>query len=278
MTATPSVTPIHPDLAAVKARQQMTWASGDFSMVASRIVLSSERLADAAELRAGSSVLDVACGSGNATIAAARHGTHAVGVDYVPQLLDDARVRAAAEGLDVEFHVGDAEALPVGDSSFDAVLSVFGTMFAPDHQRTVDEIVRVAKPGATVALASWTSDGFLGEMFGVITSHVPPPAGVRSPMLWGREDHLVDLFGPAVADIRSSRQTQMFRYRSADEFVDFFRRWYGPTVKAFEALDDARQVELFADLAYLAQRWDRHADGGSIAIPGEYLETVITLR
>jgi ubiquinone/menaquinone biosynthesis C-methylase UbiE len=273
-----TVTPIHPDLAAVKARQQKTWASGDFSMVGSRIVLTSERLADAAELRAGSTVLDVACGSGNATIAAARHGTHAVGVDYVPELLDDARARAAAEGLDVEFHVGDAEALPVADSSFDAVLSVFGTMFAPDHQKTADEIVRAAKPGATVALASWTPDGFLGEMFGVITSHVPAPAGVPSPMLWGREDHLVELFGSSVADIRSSRQTQMFRYRSADEFVDFFRRWYGPTVKAFEALDDAQQVELFADLAYLARRWDRHADGGSIAIPGEYLESVITLR
>ncbi len=273
-----TVTSIHPDLAAVKAKQQKMWSSGNFSMVASRIVLTSERLADSAEIRAGSSVLDVACGNGNAAIAAARNGASVLGVDYVPGLLEDARMRAAAEGLDIEFTVGDAEDLPAPNDSFDAVLSVFGTMFAPDHQQTADEIVRVAKPDATVALASWTPDGFLGEMFGVITAHVPPPAGVPSPMLWGREDHLVELFGDSVDDIRSTKCLQMFRYRSADEFVDYFRRWYGPTVKAFEALDADGQTQLFADLAYLARRWDKYGDGGSIAIPGEYLETVITLR
>jgi ubiquinone/menaquinone biosynthesis C-methylase UbiE len=273
-----TVTPLQPDLSAVKAKQQTTWSSGNFSMVASRIVLTSERLADAADLRAGWSVLDVACGNGNATLAAARQGTNALGIDYVPALIDDARRRAAAEGLDVEFTVGDAEDLPADDDSFDAVLSVFGTMFAPDHQQTADEIIRVTKPGATVGLASWTPDGFLGEMFGVITSHVPAPAGVRSPMLWGREEHLVDLFGDQVDDIRSQKRFQMFRYRSADDFVDYFRRWYGPTLKAFQALDEDGQTQLFADLAYLARRWDKHGDGGSIAIPGEYLESVITFR
>ena len=273
-----TVSPLQPDLSAVKAKQQKTWSSGNFSMVASRIVLTSERLADAADLRAGWSVLDVACGNGNATLAAARQGAHAVGIDYVPALIDDARRRAAAEGLDVEFTVGDAEDLPADDDSFDAVLSVFGTMFAPDHQQTADEIIRVTKPGATVGLASWTPDGFLGEMFGVITSHVPAPAGVRSPMLWGCEEHLVDLFGDQVDDIRSQKCFQMFRYRSADDFVDYFRRWYGPTLKAFQALDEDGQTQLFADLAYLARRWDKHGDGGSIAIPGEYLESVITLR
>jgi ubiquinone/menaquinone biosynthesis C-methylase UbiE len=266
------------DLSVVKARQQQTWASGDFSMVASRIVLSSERLAEAANLRAGSRVLDVACGSGNATIAAARHGTHAVGIDYVGSLLEDARERAAAEGLDAEFHVGDAEDLPVSDDSFDAVLSVFGTMFAPDHRRTASEIVRVARPGATVALASWTPTGFIGEMFGVISGHVPPPPGVASPMLWGTESHLENLFGDAVADIRSTTETQSFRYTSAEEFVEYFRRWYGPTLKAFAALDADRQLMLNADLVHLAQRWDSNQDGGAVNIPAEYLQSVITLR
>ncbi|MCW2573788.1 MAG: Methyltransferase type 11, partial [Frankiales bacterium] len=168
-----TTTPTQPDLAAVKARQQKTWASGDFAVVASRIVLVSELLADSAELRAGSRVLDVACGNGNATLAAARSGTSAVGIDYVPELLEDGRARAAAEGLDVEMRLGDAEALPFADASFDAALSVFGAMFAPDHRRTAQEILRVVRPGGTVGLASWTPDGFIGEMFRVITSHAP---------------------------------------------------------------------------------------------------------
>ena len=165
------------DLSVIKARQQKTWASGDFAVVAARIVLASELLADAADLRAGWTVLDVACGNGNATLAAARSSTHAVGIDYVPELLEGGRTRAAAEGLDVEFRLGDAEDLPVEDASFDAVLSVFGTMFAPDHQRAADEIIRVTRPGGTVGLASWTPDGFIGQMFAVITRHVPHSSG-----------------------------------------------------------------------------------------------------
>lgn len=266
------------DLSTVKARQQQAWSSGNFSVIASRIVLTSERLADAADLRAGSRVLDVACGSGNATLAAARQNTHAVGVDYVPGLLDDARIRAAAEGLDVEFIVGDAEQLPAADASFDAVLSVFGTMFAPDHQKSASEIVRVARPGATVALASWTPDGFIGQMFRVITSHVPAPPGVASPLLWGRPDHLQELFGDSASDIRSSRLIQPFHHRSAEEFVAFFRRWYGPTVAAFGALDGTGQTSLVDDLAELAREWDRRAGGESICLPAEYLQTLITLR
>lgn len=266
-----------PDLSAVKARQQMTWASGNFSVVAARIVLASERLAEAADLRAGWQVLDVACGSGNASIAAARHGTHVVGVDYVPALLGDGRNRAAAEGLDVEFRLGDAEDLPADDDSFDAVLSVFGTMFAPDHQQVAAEIMRVSRPGATVALASWTPAGFIGQMFKVITSHLPAPAGVASPLLWGAPQHLEALFGASAAEIRSTPQVQSFRFRSPEDFVEFFRRWYGPTRKAFEALGPERAPQLHGDLVHLARQWDRNADGGSITIPAEYLETVITL-
>jgi len=265
------------DLSVIKARQQKTWASGDFAVVAARIVLASELLADAADLRAGWKVLDVACGNGNATLAAARSGTHAVGIDYVPELLEGGRTRAVAEGLDVEFRLGDAEDLPVADASFDAVLSVFGTMFAPDHQRAADEIIRVTRPGGTVGLASWTPDGFIGQMFAVITRHVPAPPGVASPLLWGTEQHLSELFGAAVADARSVRRTCTWRFTTPEEFVSFFRRWYGPTLKAFEALDDHGRTTLAADLVQLARDWDRN-HGGSIAIPATYLETVLTLR
>jgi ubiquinone/menaquinone biosynthesis C-methylase UbiE len=265
------------DLTAIKERQRRTWASGDFAVIASRIVLVSELLADAAELRAGWRVLDVACGTGNATLAAARHGTRVLGVDYVPALLERGRGRAAAEGLEVEFRPGDAEDLPVGDASFDAVLSVFGVMFAPDHQRAADEIARVTRPGGTIGLASWTPDGFIGEMFRVIGQHVPGPPGLTSPMLWGTEQHLSDLLGKAVTDIRSVQRTWTFRYTSAEEFVAFFRRWYGPMVKAFEALDENGGAALAADLTHLASHWDRN-NGGSIAVPATYLETILTRR
>jgi ubiquinone/menaquinone biosynthesis C-methylase UbiE len=273
-----TVTPTVPDLAAVKARQQKTWSSGDYAHVASRIVLASERLADSADLRAGWQVLDVACGSGNTALAAARQGAHVVGVDYVPSLLEDGRVRASAERLDVEFRLGDAENLPAEDDSFDAVISVFGTMFAPDHRQTATEIVRVARPGATVGLASWMPDGFIGQMFAVIGRHVAPPAGVQSPLMWGTEAHLFELFGAAVAETRSTQQTQAFRFTSPEEFVAFFRRWYGPTVSAFGALDDLGQDALAGDLVALADDHDRSADGGSICIPATYLETVMTLH
>jgi len=266
------------DLSAVKAKQQKTWASGDFSVVASRIVLVSEQLAESADLRAGSVVLDVACGNGNATLAAARSGAHAIGVDYVPALLEDGRARAVAEGLDVELRLGDAEDLPFDTDSVDAVLSVFGTMFAPDHQRTAAEIVRVARPGATVALASWTPDGFIGEMFRVISAHVPPPPGLQSPLLWGTEDHLVELFGPSLDRLTSEERTCTWRFSTSEEFVSFFRRWYGPTLKAFEALDEPGRTALTRDLTELARRFDRIGDGVSVAIPARYLESIITLR
>jgi len=216
-------------------------------------------------------------GTGNATLAAARSGTRVVGVDYVPELLERGRQRAAAEGLDVEFRVGDAESLPAGDASFDAVLSVFGVMFAPDHHRAAAEIARVTRPGGTVGLAAWTPDGFVGEMFGVITQHVPGPPGLASPMLWGTERHLSDLFGAAAADARSGQRTCTFRHASPEEFTAFFRRWYGPVVKAFEALDEDGRAALAADLTRLARRWDRNGDG-SIAVPATYLETTLALR
>jgi len=264
-----------PDLATVKAKQQKTWASGDFSVVAARIVIVSEELAEAADLRPGWHVLDVACGNGNATLAAARSGAHVLGVDYVPALLEDGRARAVAEGLDVEFREGDAEELPVADSTQDAVLSVFGTMFAPDHRRTAAEIVRVARPGATVGLASWTPDGFIGQMFKAITSYVPAPAGVQSPLLWGTEEHIEDLFEGSVAGRAHQPRTYVFRFASPQEFVTFFRRWYGPTLKAFAALEGDDREALELDLIALADRFDR-LGSDAIAIPATYLEAVAT--
>ena len=265
------------DLSVIKARQQKTWASGDYAVVASRIVLVSELLADAADLEAGWEVLDVACGNGNTTLAAARSGTYALGIDYVPELLEGGRVRAVAEGLDVEFRLGDIENLPVDEESYDAVLSVFGAMFAPDHQRAADEIIRAARPRGTVGLASWTPDGFIGQMFGVIAQHVPAPPGVASPLLWGTEEHLHGLFGAAATDARSARRTCTWRFTSPEQFVSFFRRWYGPVLKAFEALDSDGRAALTADLSQLARRWNRNR-GRSIAIPAAYLETILTLR
>jgi SAM-dependent methyltransferase len=266
-----------PDFGAVKARQQQAWASGDFHAVAARIVLVAEHLCDTADLHAGWRVLDVATGSGNAAIAAARLGCTVVGVDYVPALLERGRERAAAEGLEVELLEGDAEALPFEDASFDAVTSVFGSMFAPDHARAAAELLRVCRPGGTIALASWTPDGFIGDLFRTQAAHVPPPAGVRSPMLWGTEAHLRELFGDGIAWLEVEERTFTWRFASAEEFVAFFRRWYGPTLKAFAALEPAGQEALERDLVELARQYDR-LGAGAIAIPSTYTEAVARAR
>lgn len=276
MSSTLEATP--PDLHAIKHRQQQTWASGDFSAVASRIVLTAEQLCETADLHAGWRVLDVATGSGNAAIAAARLGSDVVGVDYVPALLDKGRERAAAEGLAVELLVGDAEDLPFTDASFDAAISVFGTMFAPDHAKAARELLRVVRPGGTIALASWTPDGFIGQFFKTVAAHVPPPAGVPSPMLWGTEDHLRALFGDDIVSLELTERTFSFRFRSSDEFVAFFREWYGPTVRAFGALEPAARAALERDLVELADRFDRLASDDAVAIAATYSEAVAIRR
>ena len=267
--------PPPPDIEAIKQRQQATWASGDYAVIGITLQIVGESLAEAADLRAGERVLDVAAGNGNATLAAARRFATVTSTDYVPHLLDKAAARAHADGLAVEFRVADAEALPFADGSFDIALSTFGVMFAPDHDRTADELLRVVRPGGRIGLAAWTPEGFIGQLFRLVGAHVPPPAGVRSPVRWGDESYLVELFGRQAADIHCVRRTFNFRYRSAAHWIDVFRTYYGPTHKAFAALDGEGQTRLHADLVKLLE--SRNVGGpNSLVIPGEYLEAVIT--
>jgi SAM-dependent methyltransferase len=266
-----------PDLAAVKARQQTMWASGDYAAVAARIVPMAEQLAEAAGLRPGDRVLDVATGSGNAALAAARYGCEVTGVDYVPGLLERARERAAAEGLQVTFAEGDAEDLAFGDASFDAVLSALGVMFAPDQERAAAELVRVCRPGGTIGLVNWTPGGFVGQLLKTVARHVPPPAGVRPPSLWGTEARLRELLGHAVSRLEITRRTHVWRFRSPEAFAGFFQDRYGPTRKAFEALDEAGQRRLWDDLTALAREHDTEA-GLTVAMAAEYLEVIATRR
>jgi SAM-dependent methyltransferase len=264
------------DLEAVKAKQQATWASGDYHTVAAMIPLISERLADASDLRAGSRVLDVAGGSGNTALAAARCGADVVSLDYVPSLLERSQRRAKAEGLVYETVEGDAEAMPFEDASFDAVISVVGVMFAPDHARAARELLRVCRPGGTIALASWAPDSFIGDLFRTTAKHVPPPAGLQPPGLWGTEDHVRSLLGDGVTDLHAERLTYTFRYRSPEHFVEVFREYYGPTHKAFAALDDAGRDALTADLTALVARTDRLSGEDAIAVPADYLQVIAT--
>jgi SAM-dependent methyltransferase len=279
MNITSDVIPsVAPDFAAVKGRQQNTWASGDFSVVAARIVFQAEHLCEVADLQAGWRVLDVATGSGNAALAAARRGCEVVGIDYVPALLQRGRIRAAAEHLDVRFVEGDAEALGFPDASFDAVTSIYGVMFAPDHNRAAAELARVCRPGGRIALASWTPDGFIGETFRIFARYLPPAPGLQPPIRWGDPGYLNSLLGHAAASMSSHRRTAVFRFRSPEENVDFFRTHYGPTLRAFESLDPSRRESLRNDLVALAHRYDRNGGSGPIAITADYLETVIVRK
>jgi SAM-dependent methyltransferase len=272
----PTLAP-QPDLTAVKHRQQQTWASGDYGAVAARIVVMAERLVEAADLLAGDRVLDVATGTGNAALAAARCDCEVTGIDYVPGLLERGRTRAAAEGLEVAFAEGDAEHLAFPDASFDAVLSCLGVMFTPDQERAAAELVRVCRPGGTIALANWTPSSFVGGIFRTVSKHIPPPAGVRPPGLWGTEERLRELLGGAVSQLEIKERTFVFRFRSLDDFVRFFRGNYGPVHKAFAALDEAGRERLHHDLVALAREHDREP-GPTVAMASEYLEVVAVRR
>ena len=279
VSASPVRTPHqNPDYSAVKHRQQATWASGDFSVVAARIVYQAEQLCETADLQAGWRVLDVATGSGNAALAAARRGCEVVGVDYVPALLERGRTRAVAEHLSVEFVEGDAEQLPFSDATFDAVVSIYGAMFAPNHKLAASELARVCRPSGRIALACWTPDGFIGETFRLFSRFLPPTPGLQPPVLWGDEAYQRELFGECAKSLTAYPRTAIFRYRSAEENVEFFRTYYGPTLRAFESLPAEQQAALNDGLIALVHRYDRNNGSGPVAIAADYLETVIVRK
>ncbi|MDB5664488.1 class I SAM-dependent methyltransferase [Cypionkella sp.] len=267
-----TLAPPTPNLAALKTRQQAAWASGNYAVVGTTLQIVGEQLCEALDLRAGSKVLDVAAGNGNATLAAARRWAKVTSTDYVPALLELGRARAEAEGVDVTFTPADAEALPFADGGFDVVLSTFGVMFTPDQDRAAQELLRVCRKGGKIGLANWTPDGFIGQLFKIIGTHLPPPAGVKSPSLWGTEARLAELFPQARVNV--TRKEFAFRYLSPQHWLEVFRTWYGPTHKAFLALDVDRQHALAADMLGLAERMNSATDGTLVA-RGAYLEAVI---
>jgi len=265
-----------PDLGALKLRQHAAWSSGDYAVVGTTLQIVGEQLCEALDLRSGQKVLDVAAGNGNVTLAAARRWCDVVSTDYVPSLLERGRLRAAAEGLSVEFKEADAEALGFADASFDVVVSTFGVMFAPDHDKAAAELVRVCKSGGKIGLANWTPEGFIGQLFKVLGKYLPP-AGSKSPSLWGSKARITEMFGAAALSIECEPRVFAFRYRSPEHFIEVFRTYYGPTLKAFAALDEANQQGLKADLLALIKRMNR-AEDGTMVVPSEYFEIVIAKR
>jgi SAM-dependent methyltransferase len=261
------------DTVTIKQRQQAAWASGDYAAVGSRIALVAELLCEAVDLRAGQRVLDVACGNGNAALAAARRFCSVTGVDYVPGLLDRARRRARAEGLEVEFEEADAENLPFPDDSFDVVLSTCGAMFAPDQERTAAELLRVCRPGGRIGMVNWTPDSYVGELFRTIGRYVPPPPGLKPPVLWGDQERLRELFGPEVS-ISAPRRSLHWRFPSAEHQAEYFGTFYGPTHKAIAAVGADRAAALKAEMVAAAERFDI-SDDATLVLRMDYLEAVI---
>ena len=265
------------DLGALKTKQRAAWSSGDYAVIGTTLQIVGERLAEAMDLRAGQTVLDVAAGNGNATLAAARRWCEVTSTDYVDSLLRLGRKRAEAEGFQVKFQVADAEDLPFADASFDTVVSTFGGMFSPDQDRTAAEMVRVCKSGGRIGLANWTPEGFIGQMFKTIGKYLPPPSGVKSPAVWGTQEWVQTTFGAAASAIPAEPRYFNFRYRSARHFLDIFRRYYGPMLKAFEALEEAGGTALAGDIIDLVGRFNTSIDE-TVVVPSEYLEVVITKR
>ena len=266
-----------PDLAAIKTRQQGAWSSGDYAVVGTTLQIVGEQLCEALDIRAGQKVLDVAAGNGNVSLAAARRWCEVTSTDYVPSLLERGRRRAAAEGLLVEFKEADAEALCFGDATFDAVVSTFGVMFTPNQEQAAAEMVRVCKPGGKIGMANWTPEGFIGQLFKTLGKHLPPPAGVKSPALWGTKARLEELFKGQASAIGIEPRAFAFRYRSAEHFLDVFRTYYGPVLKAFAALEAGAQKALERDISALVGQFNRSGDS-TMVVPSDYLEIVVVRR
>lgn len=269
----PSAIPAPP----LKHRQHAAWSSGDYSLIGTTLQIVGESLCEAVDLRAGARVLDVAAGNGNAALAAARRGAVVTASDYVPALLQRAGERAAAERLELELREADAEALPFADASFDVVLSSFGVMFTADHDRAARELLRVCRSGGTIGLANWTPDGFIGQLFKLIGRHVPPAPGTPAPAQWGTRAGIDQWFESEARSITAVPRHFVFRYRTPQHWLDIFRRYYGPILKAFAALPEPAQAELERELLELVARFNRSGDAGMV-VPSEYLEVVVLRR
>jgi ubiquinone/menaquinone biosynthesis C-methylase UbiE len=277
MTASAALQTTPLDLDALKARQHGAWSSGDYAIVGSTLQIVGEELCEALDLHAGGRVLDVAAGNGNATLAAARRWCRVVSTDYARSLLERGKLRAAADGLSVEFREADAEALPFADATFDAVLSTFGVMFTPNQDRAASELIRVCMSGGKIGLANWTPDGFIGQLFKTLGKYLPPPAGSKSPALWGTQARIDEMFGSSAHEITAERRHFVFRYRSPEHFLEIFRTYYGPVLKAFAALDTGKQDSLKRDILALIATLNRSGDD-TMVVPSEYLEVVVTKR
>jgi ubiquinone/menaquinone biosynthesis C-methylase UbiE len=269
-------TPATIDLATIKSRQQIAWGSGDYAMIGTTLQIVGEMLCEAVDLRSNQRVLDVAAGNGNATLAAARPFADVVSTDYVGSLLERGRERAKADRLPVTFQEADAEALAFADASFDVVLSTFGVMFTPNQEQAANELMRVRRPGGKIGMANWTPESFIGKLFKTIGKYVPPAPGMKSPALWGNKAHLDTLFG-LKATVAVESKNFVFRYKSPKHWVEIFRSYYGPVVKAFAAIDPEACEALEADLYALLDKFNIAQDG-TLVIPSEYLEVVIVKK
>jgi ubiquinone/menaquinone biosynthesis C-methylase UbiE len=264
------------DMQALREAGQKTWSEGDFAIVAAVVMMVSEELVEALDVVPGERVLDVACGSGNAAIAAARRTWgNVVGADFVPALLERARERAAAERLEIEFVEGDAVELPFGDGEFGVVTSVFGAMFAPDQQQAANELLRVCKPGGRIGMANWVPDGPVSQLFGIVAKHVPPPPGFTPPVLWGTEDHVRELFDDGVTELRFERKTSRQPFRSIDHYLEIFRNYFGPIKLAFDRVGPDGEAALEADLREQLGKCNTAGDRAFVLEP-EYLQVLAT--
>jgi len=266
-----------PDFDAIKKKQQAMWASGNYGKVGSTLQITGESLCEAMDLSSGQSVLDVAAGNGNVTLAAARRYCRVTSTDYVQELLDQGRARADADGLLVAYQQADAEKLPFANTYFDNVVSTFGVMFAPNQAQAAAEMLRVCRPGGKIGLANWTPDGFIGRLFKIVGRYVAPPTGVQSPAAWGTQEFLQKHFGHYADDIAVTTKAYVFRYLSTEHWLDIFRNYYGPVHKAFGALSPEQQKALAHDITQLIHEFNLAKDG-SVKVPSTYLEVVITKK
>ncbi len=266
-----------PSMDAIKERMRKIWTSGEYARIGNPIAIMGELLCEAVDLRSGDDVLDVATGSGNTAISAARRFCNVTGMDLAPESIEHARRRAEAEGMEITFEVGDAEDLSYPDASFDVVLSTIGVMFCPDQEKAASELLRVTKPGGKIGLASWTPDSFTGNMLKTVGKHVPPPPGIKPPSLWGTEERLRELLGEGISSLETTRRTYNFRYPSVGHYVGWFREYYGPTVRAFASLEPKGQEALAGDLKELCESRNISRDGTLVA-PSDYLEAVAVRR